>query len=155
MLLIGFVLTALSDLIPRQFAFYGFIPNSFLLNWLVSSIIIFLLIILKYFLVGTFSTLFVLGEYRNIQFFNSLRFGLAVSMLGFIVLVFSYLTFKSEDLAVYTFVLNAMVILLVLRVLILFLKLSNYSKYKIFHLIFYLCATEIIPFLLVYKIVLG
>lgn len=154
-LIVGFMLATLTDLAPRFFAFQGLFPQSLLLDWLLFSVVIFALIVFKYFLIAAFTALFALGEFRNIQFFNGIRFGLGLSMVLVVILIVSYLTTRSADSTIYPIIIRTAIILLSVRILVLFFKLSNYSRHKIFHLIIYLCATEIIPFLLTYKIVLG
>jgi len=154
-LLLGLLLVALYYLSPQDFRISIYFSESFILEWIIVSVIIFGLIILKYLLISAFSRLFVLGEYNNIQFLNGLRYSIGVSFLFFIVLTFSYLTIRTGELAIYTFIIYSVIILLLIRIIILFFKLMNYSKYKTIHLIIYLCATEIIPFLLMYKIVMG
>jgi len=153
--LLGFNLVTLHHLIPEYFSIQLFANLSFLLEWLIVSTIIFALITGKYLLIALFTGLFVLGEFKNIQFFNDVRISLVVSLLTFISISFTFLTFNSPALSIYSVILYGVVVLLALRMLIIFLKLLNYSMYKTFHLIIYLCATELFPFLLTYKIVLG
>lgn len=154
-LLLGFILVALKSLIPEYFSIQLFERPSLLVQWFLVSLLIFGLIIGKYALIVLFGELFVLREFRNIQFFNGLRINLGGSFIFIVIIIFTYLTYHSEPVLVYTGVLYGFVILILLKMLILFFKLLNYSRYRVFHLILYLCATEVFPFLLLYKIVLG
>lgn len=156
-LLIGFLISSLKVLTPQhlEMTLLGGMPSSYYLDWLEISFVIFLLLIGKYFLISVFNRLYHLGEFRFIQFYNSLRYSIWVFLLAFIILVLSYLSFRQPDLNIYSFIINMVVLLLAIRLFILFIKLMNYSDYRNFHLFSYLCATEIIPFLVIYKIALG
>ena len=154
-LLAGFLFVTLRYLSQWDFSISILQELPMILEWLFFSIAIFAFIILKYFVIANFSRLFVLGDYKNIQFYNGVRIGLGVSFLFFLVVSFIFLTFRIPSSIAYDGVIYAIITLLILRMFILFLKLLNYSNYKTYHLITYLCATEIIPFLISYKIVLG
>jgi len=153
-LLFGFLFVTLNYLSPWHFRI-PFFFSSILLNWLLISITIFFLVILKYFLISGFSRLFALEDFKYIQFFNSIRISIGVSFFCFLSIAIIYLTSRNPSLIIYSYIINAVIILLIMKSLVLFFKLLNYSNYKTFHLIAYLCATEIIPFLVSYKIVMG
>ena len=156
-LLIGFLISSLKVLSPQhlEMNLLRGAPSSYYLDWLEISFVIFLLLIGKYILISVFNRLYHLGEFRFIQFYNSLRYSIWVFLLAFIILVLSYLSFRQPYLHIYSFMINMVVFLLAIRLFILFIKLMNYSDYRNFHLFSYLCATEIIPFLVLYNIVLG
>ncbi len=156
-LLIGFFISSLKVLAPQhiEMNFLRGAPSSYYIDWLEISLVVFLLLIGKYFLISAFNRLYHLGEFRFVQFNNSLRYSIWVFLLVFIILVLSYLSFRQPHLHVYSFLINMVVFLLIIRLFILFFKLMNYSDYKNFHLFSYLCATEIIPFLVLYKMALG
>ncbi len=154
-LLLGFLIVSLSFFNPEVFNFPILTSYPFILRWLIVSIIIFVSIILKYALISVFSSIFSLGEFRYIQFFNSIRFSIGVSLISFSILSITYLTTRMDHLTVYPLIIYGFVFMIVIRTIILFFKLMNYSSYKISHLFFYLCGTELIPFLILFKIALG
>ena len=154
-LLLGFLFVSLNFLAPEAFNFPVFITYPFILRWLIVSFIIYGSIILKYAMISTFSSLFTLGDFRYIQFFNSIRYSIGVSAISFIILSVTYLTSQLNNLTIYPLIIYGFVFLIIVRTIILFFKLLNYSSYKIFHLFIYLCATELIPFIILFKIVLG
>ena len=126
-----------------------------LLIWLVASAIVFLSFIIKYVLINLFIGLFKLGDFKYIQHFNSLRFSLGAFILVFILVIITFLTYRTGDIDLYMIFIQLLVVLLLIRIVILFFKLRDHSLYKNFHLFSYLCGTEIIPFVILYKIVLG
>jgi hypothetical protein len=156
-LLIGFFISVLKVLAPQhlEMSFLGGMPSSYYLELVEISFIVFLLLIGKYLLITAFTRLYRLGEFRFIQFYNSLRYSIWVFLPSFVILVIIYLFYRQPFLQIYSFIINMVVFLLIVRLIILFFKLMNYSDYKNFHLFSYLCATEIIPFLVLYNITLG
>lgn len=125
-----------------------------LLVWIITALIIFMSLVLKYIWIHIFNGLFSLGDFKYIQHFNALRFSLGSFLLTFILLVVIYLATQTAGLNIYYMLVRFLAILLTLRILVLFFKLRDYSSYKNFHLFSYLCGTEIIPFIILYKLVL-
>lgn len=156
-LIIAFVLISFRILTPTNIQLTISIGSSAMIywDWFKFSLIVFALIILKYILISAFNRLYGLGEFRYIQFYNSLRFSLAVSLLAFTSLSIVFLSIRLPNLVIYNIMINIIVIMLLIRLGIMFFKLMNYSNHKTFHLFSYLCATELIPFLVLYKMVLG
>jgi len=156
-LIISFVLISFQILTPANFQLTFSNGSSAMIywDWFKISLIVFALIILKYVLISAFNRLYGLGEFRYIQFYNSLRFSLAVSLLAFTSLAVVFLSIRLPNLVIYNIMINMIVIMLLIRLGIMFFKLMNYSNHRIFHLFSYLCATELIPFLVLYKMVLG
>ena len=156
-LIIAFVLISFRILTPTniQLTISGGSSAMIYWDWFKFSLFVFALIILKYILISAFSRLYGLGEFRYIQFYNSLRFSLAVSLLAFTSLSIVFLSIRLPNLVIYNIMINIIVIMLLIRLGIMFFKLMNYSNHKTFHLFSYLCATELIPFLVLYKMVLG
>jgi hypothetical protein len=126
-----------------------------LISWPLTTSVVFISFLIKYLLLSVFSGLFRLGDFRYIQHFNSLRFSLGAFLLVFLLTVITYLTFRIEGLEAYLMFTKALVVLLLIRILILFFKLRDYTSYRNFHLFSYLCGTELVPFIIVYKMVLG
>jgi hypothetical protein len=157
--IIAFLLVALVQL-TNGYVYFPFVFTEMnlsqsLLSWLFTTSIVLVSFLLKYLLMSIFISLFRLGDFRYIQHFNSLRFSFGSFLLIFILITITYLAFRTEGLGAYFLFTNILVTLLIMRMVVLFFKLRDYTSYRNFHLFSYLCGTELIPFIIVYKLVLG
>jgi len=157
--IIAFLLVALVRL-TNGYVYFPFVNTEMnlsqsLLSWLFTTAIVFVSFLLKYLLMSIFIGLFRMGDFRYIQHFNSLRYSLGSFLFIFILMTITYLAFRTEGLEAYFIYTRIIVILLVMRIIVLFFKLRDYTSYRNFHLFSYLCGTELIPFIIVYKLVLG
>jgi|GEM_PF-4326705 len=130
------------------------LPESFvgyILRWLGVSLALFILFFLKYLIVNLFSYVFAFKT-GNHHFAGHLR-------LSFLIVVIVFIMSLGNELSVghpYLSLLTTVTILLsVLRIFILFFKLSSQSTSTVIHLILYLCATEFIPLILVFNLAVG
>ena len=152
-LMIGFSTLSFMYFYPEEILFLGIHPGVstfwiLLLNWVKISGLILILIVMKYFLTITMSSLFALNI-ANIHFASSLRLLLSFSfMLMFLTLV-QYFLIGLAPLAIYLLII--LLSLLTIQV-ILFLKLTLVTTHTLLYIIVYLCATEIIPIVLLFKI---
>ena len=157
--LIGFLIVAMVQLTGGKVYFLLAERNShfwqLIISWLFASGIVFAYVLIKYLLINIFSGLFRLGDFRYIQHFNSVRYTLGSFLLLFLVAGITFLASRTEGMDIYLIYIRVLVILLAVRILVLFFKLRDHSLYKNFHLFSYLCGTEIIPFVILYKLVLG
>jgi len=157
--LIGFLIVSLVHLASGH-VYFPFINgqmsfSDLLIGWLGCSVTVFFSIALKYLLIIIFNNLFRLGDFRYIQHFNSLRYSIGTFLLIFLLTTFTYLTFRIAGLEAYFIFTRILVFLLLLRIVVLFFKLRDFTSFRNFHLFSYLCGTEIIPFIILYKLVLG
>lgn len=157
--IIAFLLVAFVRL-TNGYVYFPFVSagmnlSQSLLIWIFTTSIVFTSFLLKYLLLSVFIGLFRLGDFRYIQHFNSLRYSLGSFLLIFILLIITYLSFRTEGLGAYFIFTRILVILLIMRIIVIYFKLRDYTSYRNFHLFSYLCGTELIPFILVYKLVLG
>jgi hypothetical protein len=135
------------DLRFRVFHFSGFWNGMFVWGRMVA--VIFFLLFLKYFLVWSFRNLFRISGFLNNHFYNYIRLGL-LFYLGMALLLFlSVFTLGISNPGYYGGWLIGLLILFGIRILLIFFKLMNESSHTILHLFSYLCATELIPLLLV------
>lgn len=155
--LIGYCLQMLLILAPGvlKFPTFWLYQQSLLLAWLELSVLTFFVISIRYVLISLFNRLFNLGDFRVIQFLNSIRYSLGTFFFAFLAIVVIYLTARQGELFAYEIIAFTVAFLLLLRVGVMFFKLMNFSRHAVFHLFSYLCATEIIPFLMLYKLILG
>lgn len=131
---------------------YTSVSSAFLV-WMMLSSIIFIILFTKLIIIGSFSWLFNVREVVRFQFFNFVRllFILAV-LLCFIGI--GYFIFLLQNSSPYFFLLVLAAILTAISTGLLFLKLLARTHLPIFHLFSYLCATEIIPLLILGKLIL-
>jgi hypothetical protein len=125
-------------------------PDS-LLAWLKISLVIFVLLFVKMFIVYVVASLFGVGDIAGFHFFNFIRLLLVFMCLLTMVLV-AYYVLHGQQKSFYGFLYGLVSWVLGGWVILLFLKLTNRVTYSVFHLFSYICATEIIPFLIIVKI---
>lgn len=120
---------------------------------LLFVIIFYLLTIVKWIIIKYFSELFKLGDFSGVHFFNYERYSLHSLLFLNALLVFVFVIF-GETTKFYSIIIFLVVALATYRIILMLFKLLNASNYKIFHLFSYLCATEIIPYLIAVKLIL-
>lgn len=124
---------------------------AYVLTWLKVSVIIFILLFIKMFIVYVIASLFGVRDIAGFHFFNFIR--LLLIFLGFLTLILTtYQLLHGQQKDFYNFFLGVLGWILGGWVILLFLKLTNRVRYAMFHLFSYICATEIIPFLLIVKV---
>ena len=122
---------------------------SAVLNWLKVSIIVLLLFFGKAVGIYLVSFLFGMKDHSGFQFLDFVRIILMSTLILLMVETSFYLVYgEGISILVYKlfgWILGAWIILL-------FWKLLRRSSLSVFHLFSYICATEIIPFLLIIKV---
>lgn len=131
---------------------YTGIVTAFLV-WLVLSAIIFIALFIKLSIIWSFSWLFNVREVVRFQFFNFVRLLFILATLLCFIGV-GYFIFLLQSSAPYFFLLILAAILTAVSTVLLFLKLLARTHLPVFHLFSYLCATEIIPLLILGKLIL-
>lgn len=121
------------------------------LSWFTISGIILLIIVAKIVVIYLFCRLFGFGDEAGYHIFNYIRFLLIVSVL-ILFSTASLITMRIEYEEWIKNVFGILKFIPVLWILILFFKMTNRVPYTMFHLFCYLCATEIIPQLIITKI---
>ena len=119
--------------------------------WLKLSLFILVLLASKLIIVLLFSSLFNFRETVSFQFFNFLRFVLftAVVMAG---LSLVYFVFKGGRAVFYEQLIVLALVLMSAGSVMVLIKLLARSPFSFFHLFSYLCASEIIPLVIIIKI---
>lgn len=140
---------------PDWLEFWGGLTSLSLLNlWIIASLPILALTILKFYAIKLIVYLFELGKSEFAHFFYLLRlisFGFALVLLATTFFVINDI---SELKIVFTQLITAVFWVYVSGVFGLFLIMMNRLNFKKYHLFTYLCLTEIIPFLVLTKWVL-
>lgn len=127
-------------------------PRAFFI-WLLLSTIIFLLLISKLVLIASFSLLFNLKSTVRFQFFNFIRLLFVTAIVMGVVAVI-YFIFHSQNPALFYNLLILGSFFVITGTVFLFLKLLARTAFPVFHLFSYLCATEIIPLMILGKVIL-
>ena len=152
-LMLGFISLTFMYFYPEEILFLDINPgvSSFwilIFNWLEISIMILALIVLKYFLTIAMSSLFSLNI-AKIHFASSLRLLLAFSLMLMLLTLLDYFLIGMIPLPIYLIIFLLGIITIQV---ILFLKLSLVTTHTLLYIIVYLCATELIPIVLLFKI---
>lgn len=155
-LIVGFATLSFMYFYPEEILFFGINPSvsSFwilVLNWVEISGVVLILTILKYFLTIAMSTLFSLNI-ANIHFASSLRLLLSFSFLLMFLTLILYFLIGMVSLPIYLLIIS---LAIVSMQLILFFKLSLVTTHTLLYIIVYLCATEIIPIIILFKMLTG
>jgi hypothetical protein len=122
-----------------------------IVQWLKLSSIIFLFLFLKIIVVFGISYLFGIAEVAGIHFFNWIRlllvfFGLLTAVL------FIYFLWHGQSGEVHASLLKLTGWITGAWMILIFLKLAGKVRASMFHLFSYICATELIPFLFIIKV---
>jgi hypothetical protein len=125
--------------------------GGFILQWLELSLYVLLAFFIKIVIVFVISFLFGLKEIAGIQFFNWMRL-LLVFFGAVTIVLFSYFIMHGRSENFLAGLLKLLAWTSVGWMVLIFLKLSGKRSVSMFHLFSYICATELIPFLLTVKV---
>lgn len=154
-LMLGYYLMIVFHFLPSYYAAaVSFQAHTFwdaIYLWLQLSVIMMGLFFLKIVLVYSLSFIFGISEIGGIHFFNWVR--LLLGVFGVLTLVlFLYFAAHGNNESFYVFLLSAMSWILAGWTLLIILKLHRQLGHSMFHLFSYICATELIPFLVTIKV---
>ncbi len=122
--------------------------------WLFISFIIFVFLIGKLLLIWSMNTLFGFKNVVRFQFFNFIRsLYVASAIMAVVLIVYFLLDFKSPDF--FYFLLASACGFMILSVFFLYFKLMPRTSSSVFHLFSYLCGSEIIPLMILVKLLLN
>ena len=121
-------------------------------QWLWLSTIILGILFSKLILIGAFSYLYKSTEVAALQFFNFIRLFFFTFGIISILLIFFFMN-KVVDPAWYFYLFYVVTAIFIFWEMIIFLKLMARLPFRIFHLFFYLCASELIPLVILIKVV--
>jgi hypothetical protein len=125
--------------------------SSAFVAWLKLSLFILLLLASKLVIVLVFSSLFNFRETISFQFFNFLRFVLFTGVcMGMATLV--YFMFRGAQTVFFEKVMAWALVLLSIGSVMVLIKLLARAPFSFLHLFSYLCASEIIPLVIIIKI---
>lgn len=121
--------------------------------WLLISLFFFLLLLLKLVLIWSMTKLFNFKDTVRFQYFNFVRslYGVMI-IIGFFTACYFIGHFQNPDF--FNYLLWAGCAILVLSTIFLYFKLLSRTGSSIFHLFSYLCGSEIIPLMVLIKVLL-
>jgi hypothetical protein len=124
----------------------SFLPTFF--QWLLMSLLILVAFFVKIILVYVTSVLFGSRDIAGIHFFNWVRL-LLIIFGNLSIVLFFYFILHGQNSTFHNVLLKLIAWCLAGWTIIIFLKLRGRSGYSMFHLFSYICATEIIPLLII------
>jgi hypothetical protein len=152
---LGYYLIIIFHFVPARYpTALLFQPASFIegiIQWFELSLILLGVFFLKIILVYGLTWLFGMHEVAGIHFFNWVRSLLVVFGVITIVLSF-YFIIRGQSESFFRILLQLVSWILVGWMVLIFLKLSARRGHSLFHLFSYICATELIPFLITIKV---
>ncbi|MBA4057113.1 MAG: hypothetical protein C0490_20540, partial [Marivirga sp.] len=154
-LMLGYYLMIIFHFLSPQYTIaLAFESTTFweaIFRWLELSVLVLGLFFLKIVLVYGLSFVFGMREIGGIHFFNWVRLLLGVFGVLTIILFLYFITHGYRE-SFYGFLLGTMSWVLAGWTVLIILKLSRQMDHSIFHLFSYICATELIPFLITIKV---
>jgi hypothetical protein len=123
------------------------------LQWLKLIIIIASCLGLKLVLIYSFSILFKMRDTAALQFFNFIRMIFFITIL-ISVISLGYFVFYGYPAGPHVGLLKTSMVVMSISAIMVFLKLLTLAPFSFFHLFSYLCASEIIPLVIILKVLL-
>jgi len=122
--------------------------------WLILSVVTFIFLISKLLLIWSMSALFDFKGIVRFQFFNFIRsLYVASALMGIALLIYFMLGVRYPDF--FYFLLALVCGFMTLSVFFLYFKLMTRTSSSFFHLFSYLCGSEIIPLMILIKLLLN
>jgi hypothetical protein len=154
-LMLGYYLMIIFHFLPSQYRAAMFFQSSTfweaVIHWLELSLIVLGLFFVKIVLIYGLSFVFGMGQIGGFHFFNWVR--LLLGVFGVLsIVVFLYFITHGQRESFYYFFLSAMAWVLACWIVLIVLKLWRQMDRSLFHLFSYICATELIPFLITLKV---
>jgi hypothetical protein len=120
-------------------------------NWIRFSLMLLLFFFVKIILVYGFSKLFGFQSIAGIHFFNWVRLIIVIFGIASIILSFYFIA-RGQREEFFNVLFKFLSWILAGWMILILLKLRGRSDHSVFHLFSYICATELIPFLFIIKI---
>lgn len=120
-------------------------------QWGKLSLFVTLGFILRLVILSTFTSLFEFKEALSVQFYNSVRLGFFLATMSALACL-SIFILGIHSPAPYSTLLKGIILMLIFWVFMVGLKLMRRSPFRFFHLFSYLCASELIPVVILVKV---
>lgn len=125
--------------------------SSSLWIWTRLSFFILLMLAAKLVIVLIFSTLFDFRDTISFQFFNFLRFVLFTAVVLTVISLLFFI-FRVDAMIWFERLIGLALVLLTVGSVVVFVKLLGRLRFSLFHLFSYLCISEFIPLVILFKI---
>ena len=142
-------LVNISEALPQIEIFHPTSYGQAMLSWLQIAGLVFGAILLKLIVVGYFASLYSLQSFISSHFYNFTRLLLMIACFILLLIVFFQLGGFHLDAGTYYNIYLGAIFSLTLLSVIIYLKLLSSAPFKNLHLFSYLCATELIPFVII------
>jgi hypothetical protein len=120
-------------------------------QWAKLSFYVFATLIIRLVILTVIGSLFDFRDVLSLQFYNSVRLGFFASTVSFL-LCLCFFIFGIQSPGPYSSLITGFVLLLVIWVFLVGLKLLRRTSFRFFHLFSYLCASELIPIVILVKV---
>ncbi len=141
------------DLLPGSYYFQVSSTGQGFLQWFKLAFLVASLLVVKVIIVFVCAELFGIREVASIQYFHFVRALMLATVLIGLVTVANFI-FKGQSAGLHSVMLKLGAGVLVLSAMTMYLKLLGLTRHHFFHLFSYLCASEIIPLVIVLKVLL-
>ena len=126
----------------------------FMLFYIGSAVVIFILHLLKYYFLNFSANLFGISKLAKLHYFKNIQFSI-FTFIGLVVLSFCVKSFSNENqAAALNFILLLALFAYILRVILVYFTILQSSKTQVLYIISYLCIVEIIPLLVISQLVI-
>ena len=119
--------------------------------WILLTIVIFISLILKYFLIIVLSSLFGIRDLANNYFLEIIILSMIFYLILFIVVVASGLSVYHRTAEIVRFLTIPVAIFYPIRLIFMFFRIRKKASVNNLHLFSYLCATELLPMIIGFK----
>jgi hypothetical protein len=154
-LLLGFYLLLILKHLPDEYSLpLRFEASSFwqlVGQWLRLSTTVLMVFGIKIFLIFILTRLFDMKGLARVHFFNWIRL-LLIVVGAFTVILFVYYISRGQQSGFFAALLMLVTGILATWIIVVFMKLNGKTEHSMFHLFSYICATEIIPMVIIIKV---
>src|SRR5690606_26693842 len=132
----------------------GYYNQLFLIVLLGTGVLI-LISLLKFVWLKVSALIFGISKIEFIHFFYMLRVASIILIGMYVVLVLCFANDISSMMATISYLLKGFFALYILGVIMLFFMMVSHVSLKNYHLFSYLCTAELVPFLVLSKLIIG
>jgi hypothetical protein len=132
---------------PDQYELYLADDKNIIVRWLLLTVVIYGLIVIKYLLIYHVGHLFNMEKSVKMYFSDFIRLSIVFYLLVFFGLSVFVIGHEYVMPEAINYLINIVLSFYIIRFVIIFFRLRNVTGFNILHLFSYLCVTEILPVL--------
>ena len=156
MLLMGVIMISASFLeVPILEELIDVGLNQLFSVWLLGTGVLVLVSLFKFLWLKVSALIFGISKIEFIHFFYMLRVASIILIGMYVVLVLCFANDISSMMATISYLLKGFFALYILGVIMLFFMMVSHVSLKNYHLFSYLCTAELVPFLVLSKLIIG